>query len=125
MAALHSVDQPVVLLLGGQSKGAGYEDLADVIATRPMREVVLFGAAADELTGLFLRHSAELPKVSVAQSMEAAVDQGLRVAESGDVLLLSPGCSSFDAFSDFAERGEAFADRIRSQAGFESAKSRT
>ena len=125
IAALHSVDQPVVLLLGGHSKGAGYDDLAGAIATRAIREVVLFGEAADELNKLFSHYSDSLPQVSVVQSMESAVDRGLRAAQPGDVLLLSPGCSSFDAFSDYAERGKAFVDRIQSRAGFESTASRT
>jgi len=114
IAALHSVDQPVVLLLGGHSKGAGYED-----------EVLLFGEAASELNELFPRGSIGLPSVSVVQSMEAAIVRGLLVAQSGDVLLFSPACSSFDAFTDFAERGEAFADQIRAHPDFERSQSRT
>ena len=125
IAALRAVDQPVVLLLGGHSKGAGYEDLADVIATRPIREVVLFGEAASELNDLFSSYSVGFPTVSVDRSMESGVNRGLRVARPGDALLLSPACSSFDAFTDFAERGEAFADLIQSQPDFESSPSRT
>lgn len=125
IAALHSVKQPAVLLLGGHSKGAGYEHLADVIATKSIREVILFGEAASELNDLFSRRSADAPVISVEQSMESAVNRGLCVAQSGDILLLSPACSSFDAFADFAERGEAFANLIRSQPGFESSPSRT
>jgi UDP-N-acetylmuramoylalanine--D-glutamate ligase len=125
IAALLAVDQPVVLLLGGHSKGAGYEDLANVILTRAIREVVLFGEAASELSELFSRYSVGFPTVSVDRSMESAIHRGLRAALPGDVLLLSPACSSYDAFTDFAERGEAFADLIQSQPGFESSPSRT
>jgi len=125
IAALQSIDEPVVLLLGGQSKGAGYEVLVDAIAESDLREVVLFGEAADELNDLFTRHAADIPPISVVRSMEAAVHRGLSGAQTGDVLLLSPACSSFDAFADYVERGETFAALIRSKAGFTNSLPRT
>lgn len=125
IAALRSVDQPIVLLLGGSSKGAGYEDLAAEIAVRCVREVFLFGEAANGLNELFSPFSADLPPVSVVRSMNAAIGRGLHAARSGDILLLSPACSSFDAFTDFAARGEALADHVRALPGFEKSQART
>lgn len=118
MAALQSVTESIVLLLGGRSKGVGYEALVSACANADVREVILFGEAAEELNGLFAQQSPGGVTVSVVASMEAAVDQGLRVARTADILLLSPACSSFDAFSDYVERGQSFADMIRSKAGF-------
>jgi len=121
IAAMRSVDSPVVLLLGGRYKGAGYEFLIDEIVASDTREVILFGEAADALRHVFERSS----RVGFAPLSEAtmgeAVARGLLAAQPGDVLLLSPACSSFDAFADYVERGEAFAHLIRSQPGFESA----
>ena len=125
IAALRSIDSPIVLLLGGRSKGAGYETLVDVIAESVIREVVLFGEAAEPLSRLFEYHPHTLPAPFAVQTMGDAVERGVRVAMPGDVLLLSPACSSFDAFADYAERGEAFAALIQSQPGFESGQSRT
>ena len=125
IAALRSVEEPVVLLLGGHSKGAGYEALVDAMAESAVREVVLFGEAVGELNDLFAQHAADVPTISVVLAMEAAVDRGLSIAQAGDVLLLSPGCSSFDAFADYIERGESFAGLIRSKPGFTNSLSRT
>lgn len=118
IAALQSITEPIVLLLGGRSKGAGYEALVSACADASLREIILFGEAAEELNQVFGQRFAGAATVSVVASMEAAVDHGLRVAQASDVLLLSPACSSFDAFSDYVERGQAFADVIRSKRGF-------
>jgi len=125
IAALRSIDSPVVLLLGGRSKGAGYEILADEIAESDIREVLLFGEAADALRCVFERHPLFGATPVAVRTMGGAVDRGIRVAQPGDVLLLSPACSSFDAFVDYTERGKAFASLIRSFPGFESVRSRT
>jgi UDP-N-acetylmuramoylalanine--D-glutamate ligase len=118
IVALRSVEEPIVLLLGGHSKGAGYESLIDAIANSDVREVILFGEAADELNDLFVQLLTDGPPVSVTRTMEAAVVRGLRIAQTGDVLLLSPACSSYDAFTDYVERGELFVSMIRTQPGF-------
>jgi len=113
LAALASVEGPVVLLLGGRSKGAGYEILRAAIARRPIRRTILFGEAAEELAGLL----GGLP-IDRAADVEAAIAAGLRVARPGDTLLFSPACSSFDQFSNFEERGRAFAGVVRACGGF-------
>ena len=113
IAALAAVDGPMVLLLGGRSKGAGYEALRDAIEASPIRRIVLFGAAADPLSDLLEGH----PFDRVAD-VEAAVRSGLAAAHPGDTLLFSPACSSFDQFRNFEERGEAFARAIRASAAF-------
>jgi len=121
IAALRSIDSAVVLLLGGRYKGAGYEPLFDEMAASDIREVILFGEAADTLRHVFEQHSHAGFALLTIGTMGEAVARGLLVAQPGDVLLLSPACSSFDAFANYAERGEAFASLIRSQPGFESA----
>jgi UDP-N-acetylmuramoylalanine--D-glutamate ligase len=120
IAALRSLDAPVVLLLGGRHKGGGYESLIEEIAHSSfIRDVILFGEAADALRQLFEAHSRDVHGPTVVATMKEAVDRGLLVSRPGDVLLLSPACSSFDAFTDYAERGDAFSDLIRSVPGFE------
>jgi len=125
VAALRSTDGPAVLLLGGRSKGAGYEALADEIRRRAVRQeirsVVLFGEAAAEFEIVFAGAGAVTERAS---SLEEAVDIGLAAAAPGDSLLLSPACSSFDAFRNYEARGNAFVEVVRARPGFEEAESK-
>jgi UDP-N-acetylmuramoylalanine--D-glutamate ligase len=110
MAALRSFDEPIVLLLGGKDKNLIWEDLAHLVQER-VDHVVVFGQAADKILGaLGGIGSGEKRPYSIQHSdgLQEAVHLAAEVAESGDVVLLAPGGTSFDEFSDFAERGERF-----------------
>jgi UDP-N-acetylmuramoylalanine--D-glutamate ligase len=113
IAALAATDGPVILLLGGRAKQAGYEALRDAIEASEIRRIVLFGEAADRLSELL-----EGRPVDRAANVEAAIRIGLEAARTGDTLLFSPACSSFDQYRSFEERGEAFARAVRAHAGF-------
>ncbi len=113
IAALAAFDRPVVLLLGGRFKGAGYEALRAAIVDSEIRRIVLFGEAADRLADVF-----EGCPFDRAKDVEDAVRAGLDAACPGDTLLFSPACSSFDEFDNFEERGKAFQRRIQAQDGF-------
>jgi UDP-N-acetylmuramoylalanine--D-glutamate ligase len=115
-AALAAIDGPTVLLLGGRSKGAGYEVLREAVETSAVRRIVLFGESGKWLSGLFEGHP-----LDCVSDVEAAVRVGLEAARPGDTLLFSPACSSFDQFCSFEERGEEFARAIRLRAGFSNA----
>ncbi len=110
VAALRAVTGPLVLLLGGRPKSTGYDELVRAIAGAPVRRIVVFGEAADRLSDLL----SGLP-CDRAAGVEPAVDLGLRRARSGDTLLFSPACSSFDEFTDFEQRGERFAAAVRAR----------
>lgn len=105
-AAIHSFDQPLVLLLGGRDKGLPWADLARLAAQRA-HHVVLFGEAADMLQPVFAREAPALP-LGRAANLAEAVQQAAGVVQPGDVVLLSPGGTSFDEFKDFEIRGERF-----------------
>jgi len=109
IAAIRSFDEPIVLMLGGRDKDLPWEDLMRLVNQR-VDHVVLFGEAAGKIqkTADRLGLGKKRFTMSCASALQEAVLMAAEVAESGDVVLLSPGGTSFDEFKDFAERGERF-----------------
>jgi UDP-N-acetylmuramoylalanine--D-glutamate ligase len=103
VAALDGFPRRVVLIAGGRDKGGEYAPLAATLA-RVGRAAVLIGEAADKMQAAF---AGVLP-VERAPTMDDAVDAARRLAERGDAVVLSPACSSFDMFRDYAHRAEVF-----------------
>jgi len=100
-SALLSLDRPVVLLVGGKDKGEDFSRL--VPAGTVVRAVLAYGAAAERIVE-------ELPGSElVAGALESVVSRAAAVAQPGDVVLLSPACSSFDMFESYEARGTLFA----------------
>lgn len=93
----------VVLVAGGRDKGGSYAPLVDALRERG-RAAVLLGEAKELLRAAI----GDAVPVTVAASMTEAVAASAGLARSGDAVLLSPACSSFDMFRDYADRGEAF-----------------
>ncbi|MES1954599.1 UDP-N-acetylmuramoyl-L-alanine--D-glutamate ligase [Salinisphaera hydrothermalis] len=108
MASLNGMDAPAVLLAGGQGKGADFTELGPV-AGQHARAVIVFGEDADKIAAAV---SAYVPVERVA-TLEAAVRRAADIARAGDVVLLSPGCASFDQFDNYMARGEAFSAAVR------------
>lgn len=104
-AALESVPgRRTVLLMGGRSKGDDFRRLAETVR-RKARLLVCFGEAAEEIRGALEDSGVRTLR---APTMEEAVRLAWRESRRGEVVLLSPGCTSFDAFRNFEERGRAF-----------------
>lgn len=93
----------VCLIMGGVDKGNDYALLTDALRRR-VRCLILLGRETDRMRGAY----AGLVPLSQAFSMEEAVAQAGAAAEAGDIVLLSPGHASFDMYSDWKERGDAF-----------------
>jgi len=108
MAALRSYDEPIVLLAGGRDKNLPWGDLAKLICER-VDHVVVFGEAGGMIQKTVAAVGGERSvDMRSAQTLKEAVTLAAEVASAGDVILLSPGGTSFDEFKDFAERGESF-----------------
>jgi UDP-N-acetylmuramoylalanine--D-glutamate ligase len=111
LAALASFSDPVILLAGGREKHLPLESLAEAILEKT-KALVLFGEAAPILEQAVAdkqsQHTPTALRVSRASDLAQAVQIAAQIAEPGDVVLLSPACTSFDMYRDFVERGEHF-----------------
>ena len=106
-AALAGCEAPVVLIAGGRDKGGDYALLREVVGAR-VKRLILIGEAAS------LMRAALAPVVPCesAGDMADAVRRAVAATVPGDLVLLAPGCASFDMFSGYAERGRVFADCV-------------
>jgi UDP-N-acetylmuramoylalanine--D-glutamate ligase len=112
VAALDGFPRRVVLIAGGRDKGGDYAPLAAAMA-RVGRAAVLIGEAADKIATAF---HAVVP-VQRAATMEEAVQLASHLASPGDAVVLSPACSSFDMFRDYAHRAQVFREAVERLAG--------
>jgi UDP-N-acetylmuramoylalanine--D-glutamate ligase len=101
--SLASFSDPVILLAGGVDKGGDYRVLADSIKAK-VRRLILFGAAKHLINTAL----GALTETTLVENLQAAVADAAAHARPGDVVLLSPACSSFDMFRNYAERGKIF-----------------
>lgn len=106
IAALQAFDAPIVLIAGGKSKGTDFGALG-VVASERAKAVIVIGEAADAIASTVARD-----KVRRAGSMAEAVKIARELARPGDVVLLSPGCASFDMFASAEARGDEFARAV-------------
>jgi UDP-N-acetylmuramoylalanine--D-glutamate ligase len=104
LVAMRGMTRPTVLLLGGKHKGEPYTDLIPELA-RTGRAVIAYGEAAElierDLGGA-------VPLTRLGSSFDEVVDTARRLARGGDVVLLSPACSSYDMFDNYEHRGAVF-----------------
>ncbi len=104
--ALASFPDPVVLIAGGRDKGSPFEDVLSDVRARTTH-VVLIGEAQDRIASAWAGVS-----LSRAASLDAAVREAYARARPAGVVLLAPGCTSFDMFTSFAHRGDAFREVV-------------
>jgi UDP-N-acetylmuramoylalanine--D-glutamate ligase len=112
-AALYSFEGPIVLILGGSKKET---DFAEILPHLDRCRAIICQGEAGPAIFEYLRGAGRSPTRLVAD-LEEAVAEAEAVARAGDVVLLSPGCASFDQFAGYAERGEAFARLVEDLAG--------
>jgi UDP-N-acetylmuramoylalanine--D-glutamate ligase len=116
VAALRSFDQPIVLLAGGRDKYLPWDEMARLTMEK-VTHLVLFGEAVPIIERAMQEAGGKRQEARVKMhkcvTLEEAVKVAAREAEPGNVVLLSPGGTSFDAFSDFVERGERFRELVR------------
>lgn len=114
LAAIKSFNEPIILLLGGRDKNLPWEDLLNE-ASRRVKHIVLFGEASDMIAQKLNKTAkyTSLQSVTQAGTLQNAIKIADEKTEEGDVVLLSPGGTSYDAFTDFEERGNSYAKWIK------------
>jgi UDP-N-acetylmuramoylalanine--D-glutamate ligase len=109
VAALSGMDRPVVLIAGGDGKGQDFSPLAPAVKSRA-HAVVLIGRDAALIERAIARAGARIRR---AADMDEAVAEAAQAARSGDAVLLSPACASYDMYRDYVQRAEVFAAAVR------------
>ncbi len=105
----------IVWIAGGLAKGATFDELVTAAAGR-LRGAVLIGADRQLIADALARHAPDVPVVSLDRTdtgaMAAAVREATALARAGDTVLMAPACASMDMFTNYNERGEAFATAV-------------
>ena len=107
--ALESMDGPTVWIVGGVDKGNDYKELYPFINEK-VKAIICLGVDNEKLLNTFGKM---VDTIVETQNMSEAVNYAYRLAESGDSVLLSPACASFDLFENYEDRGRQFKDAVR------------
>lgn len=110
--ALEGFKNPVILIAGGRDKGGDYYPLTELVREK-VKALLLIGEAKERIA----EQLGSLTLTLEAESLEEAVHRAYELALPGDAVLLSPACSSFDMFRDYAHRGEVFQQAVRGLKG--------
>ena len=108
--AVETVNKKLVLIVGGRDKGGDYSSLLPLVKEK-VKTMIVLGEAKKKIANVFDR----IVPVIETDDMGFAVKKAVEKAEYGDVVMLSPMCSSFDMFSGYKERGEAFQREVKKQ----------
>ncbi|MEM7344732.1 MAG: UDP-N-acetylmuramoyl-L-alanine--D-glutamate ligase [Chloroflexota bacterium] len=116
VAALKSFDEPVILLAGGRDKRLPWHEAARLILHKT-EQVILFGEATDLIIQAVNKERKDIvyadTNIQTCATLEDAIQLAHQIAQPGQVVLLSPGCASFDMFPNYAERGSQFMALVR------------
>ncbi|WP_283594319.1 UDP-N-acetylmuramoyl-L-alanine--D-glutamate ligase [Paraclostridium bifermentans] len=107
--AITSYEKPIVLIAGGYEKQSDFTEMIKY-ATKNVKALVLLGQTAEKIETTAKEHG--IDNISKVEDMKAAVKKAYEIAESGDVVLLSPACASWDMYPNFEARGLDFKENI-------------
>ena len=108
--ALEAFNEKVILILGGSSKNNSFKKLVEMFDSH-VKFLILLGETADEIEKA--AKSAHFDKYAKVKTLKEAVEFAKAMAKSGDIVLLSPACASFDMFKNFEDRGEKFKEIVK------------
>jgi len=107
--ALLAVEGPIVLIIGGVDKGNDYGAIIPLVEKK-VKGIVCLGIDNEKIKATF---SNLVENIAEADSMERAIEESRKMAQSGDQVLLSPACASFDLFKNYVDRGEQFTEIVK------------
>ncbi len=107
--ALRSFKKPILLILGGKDKGNDYSRIKNLVKSN-VKKIYAIGSSAKKIYDYFQNSIS----VEILDSLEASVIKAMEEADSGEVVLLSPACASFDMFDNYEQRGEVFKKVVES-----------
>ncbi len=107
-AALSAFEQPTILIAGGLDRGHSFEELRD--AMRNVKSVVAYGETGKRFIEFAL--SCGITNTVLATDVEDAAEKAAKISDSGDVILLSPACASWDQYDNFEIRGDLFVEAV-------------
>lgn len=107
--ALGSFSQPVILIAGGVDKGNDYSEIEELVRQK-VKGLIILSVQFEKLRDYFKEI---VPQLYITQDIQDAVNQAKSWAHSGDVVLLSPACASFDLFNNYEDRGDKFKAAVR------------
>ena len=110
--ALRSFEEPLYLILGGTDKGNDYGQIRDLVLDK-VKKIFAIGSSAEKVYSYFHREV----KVEIKSSLEECISAANLEARSGEVVLLSPACASFDMFDNYEHRGRVFKNAVRELIG--------
>ena len=112
IAALEAFEQPKIIIAGGYDKNLPFDELGQKIAAGAKAAILLGQTATKIASAIKLFPQAET-KIQIVESLAEAVESTARLAELGDVVLLSPACASYDMFENFQQRGQEFTKLVQ------------
>jgi len=107
--ALESMQKSTVLVLGGVDKGNDYELIADLVKEK-VKAIICMGTDNSKIVSFF---KDIVPTIVETDSAKKAVNEAFKLADKGDVVLLSPACASFDLFKNYEDRGRQFKESVK------------
>ncbi len=110
IVALKSFNNPILLILGGQDKGNDYSMIENLV-TDKVKKIYAIGSSSDKIFNFFHQKV----KTEIKKDLEEVINAALSEARSGDVVLLSPACASFDMFDNYQHRGKVFKEIVNSK----------
>ncbi len=110
VAAIKSFEAPEIVIVGGSEKNADFDNLIETITQqRNIKKIIFIGETAEKLSQLCESAGEKRYEIDSSKDFGKIIRRAKELTESGDIVLLSPGCPSFDMFNNFTQRGEEFA----------------